>query len=131
MEDFLSRDGCFLVHYGDVLTDQDFSPMLRFHRAKDALGTLLLHRRPYSNSIVELEEAWVNSGVYILSREIFRHIPEGFADLPKDVFPTLAKEGRLFGFPLVGYRCAVDSPKRYAEAQEAVIGGACRILPGK
>jgi len=152
MEDFLSRDGCFLVHYGDVLTDQDFSAMLRFHRAKDALGTLLLHRRAYSNSVVEvdelgritlflerpaeeekrgLEEAWVNSGVYILSREIFRHIPEGFADLPKDVFPTLAKEGRLFGFPLAGYRCAVDSPKRYAEAQEAVLGGACRILPGK
>ena len=38
MESFLSRDESFLVHYGDVLTDQDFSAMLRFHREKNALG---------------------------------------------------------------------------------------------
>ncbi len=118
MEGFLSRDDCFLVHYGDVLTDQDFVAMLRFHRERRALGTLLLHRRAKSNSVVEMDDSgrvtlflerpgeealrgrgdtWVNSGVCILSREIFPRIPEGFADLPRDVFPDAAREGRLFG----------------------------------
>ena len=150
MEGFLSRNDCFLVHYGDVLTDQDFSAMLRFHRERRALGTLLLHRRARSNSVVEMDdsgrvtlflerprydesrergETWVNSGVCILSREIFQRFPEGFADLPRDVFPDAAREGRLFGFPLSGYRCAVDSPKRYSEVREAVRCGACRIDP--
>jgi len=149
MEAFLERDDCFLVHYGDVLTDQDYSAMLEYHRAKGALGTLLLHRRAASNSVVEMDEtgritlfmerpiqeerrvqcaSWVNSGVCILSREIFRHIPEDvFSDLPRDVFSHIAGEGALFGYPLSGFRCAVDSQERYEEAQNAIINGTCRI----
>ncbi len=149
MEEFLSRDESFLVHYGDVLTDQDYSAMLGFHRDRKALGTLLLHKRAKSNSVVKMDgagritlflerpsaeaqnahtETWVNSGVCILSREIFRCIPQkGFADLPRDVFSQVAKEGRLFGYPLTGYRCAVDSPERYEEAQRAMGNGKCRI----
>ena len=141
---------CCLVDYGDVLTDQDFSAMLRFHREKRALGTLLLHRRAKSNSVVEMDESgritlflkrpapeelhdrgetWVNSGVCILNREIFRHLPKDtFSDLPRDVFPSVVKEGRIFGYSLTGYRCAVNSPKRYEEAQQLVLGGACRIV---
>src|SRR5581483_12239283 len=84
MESFLRQSDPFLAHYGDVVTDQDFSAMLAFHREKNALATLLLHQRAKSNSIVSLdaqqrivgflerpsEEArrgvqspWVNSGI--------------------------------------------------------------------
>lgn len=149
MEEFFSQGDCFLVHYGDVLTNQDFSAMLRFHREKDAMGTLLLHRRAKSNSVVEMDESgrvslflerppehvlegrgetWVNSGVCILNREVFSLIrKDAFSDLPRDVFPVLVELGRLYGFPLTGYRCAVDSPKRYEEACRLVIEGFLRI----
>ncbi|HXR07994.1 MAG TPA: nucleotidyltransferase family protein [Candidatus Acidoferrum sp.] len=149
MEPFLSRSDPFLVQYGDVVTDQDFTAMLRFHRERGALATLLLHQRARSNSLVSLdargqitgflerpgEEArrglstnWVNSGICLCRPEIFASIPaQTPCDLPRDIFPKLIPSGRLFGFPLSGYRCAIDSPARLAEAAAALAQGRCRI----
>ena len=138
-----------MVHYGDVLTDQDFTAMLHFHRERNALATLLLHQRARSNSVVSLdkegriigflerptEEArrgvkspWVNSGICICDPQLLNEIPVDVAcDLPRDIFPRLIDSGRLYGFPLSGYRCAVDSPDRLAEARAAIADGRCRI----
>jgi mannose-1-phosphate guanylyltransferase/phosphomannomutase len=149
MESFFRSDDAFLVQYGDVLTDQDFSAMLAFHRQRTALATLLLHQRPNSNSVVTLDNdqrivgflerptasqrsgqtsPWVNSGICICAPEIFDTIPEGKAcDLPRDIFSNLVSTRRLFGFPLSGYRCAIDSPERFAEAQAAISDGRCRV----
>ena len=58
--------------------------------------------------------SWVNSGVHLCDPELLEVLPEETpCDLPRDVFPGLVKGGRLFGFPLSGYRCAVDSPGRF------------------
>lgn len=133
-------EGPLLVHYGDVLTDQDLGAMLTFHRDRRALATLLLHQRAVSNSLVRREAdgritelverpseaerqcfqgpAWVNSGVYLLEPEVLDLIPDRpHSDFPKEVFPQLIPSGRLFGFPLSGYRCAIDSPERLAQAR--------------
>ena len=149
LEDFLVAGEVFMVHYGDVLTDQDFTAMLHFHRERKALGTLLLHQRERSNSVVSLgkegriigflerpaEEArrgvkspWVNSGICICDPQLLAEIPADIAcDLPRDIFPRLIHSGRLYGFPLSGYRCAVDSPDRLAEARAAIADGRCQI----
>jgi mannose-1-phosphate guanylyltransferase/phosphomannomutase len=150
MENYLREKGDFLVHYGDIITDQDFSPMLQFHQKKKALITLLLHERNQSNSIVIMNEygcitgflerpsdeerlgiksLWVNSGVYICSPELFEYIPkDSMYDIPRDVIPRLipSASGRVYGFPLTGYRCAVDSPKRLMEAENAMKEGFCK-----
>ena len=154
MADFLGAEGAFMVQYGDVLTDQDFTAMLHFHRERNALVTLLVHQRERSNSVVSLdqegriigflerptEEArrgvqspWINSGICICDPQLLDEIPAGVAcDLPRDVFPRLIDSGRLYGFPLSGYRCALDSPDRLAEARAAIADGRCRIqLRGK
>lgn len=142
VEAFFGNEEVFLVHYGDVITDQDFSAMLRFHQERKALATLLLHQRAKSNSIVSLdaenriigflerpteearrgvESPWVNSGVCLCTPEILEAIPPNKAcDLPRDIFPKLLGTKRLFGFPLSGYRCAIDSPERLAQAKEAL-----------
>jgi NDP-sugar pyrophosphorylase family protein len=139
---FLGGSEPFLVHYGDVVTNQDFTVMLQFHRSRQALATLLVHRRARSNSVVAmdaegrivgflerpsdqerdaLESPWVNSGIAICNPELLGEIPAGIAcDLPRDVYVKLVSGGRLFGFPLTGFRCAVDSPERLAEARAAV-----------
>lgn len=145
MEKFLRESDPFLVQYGDVVTGQDFTEMLRFHCQRAALGTLLLHQRATSNSVVTLdnegriigflerptEEArrgvqsnWVNSGVCLLRPEVFAHIPANAAcDLPRDIFPKLIETRRLFGFPLSAPRFAIDSPQRLAEAGAAIRTG--------
>jgi NDP-sugar pyrophosphorylase family protein len=151
VEKFLRDGEAFLVHYGDILTDQDFSAMLQFHRERKALVTLLMHERARSNSVIVMdrerrivnflerpsdeerrgvESPWVNSGIAICSPELLDHIPAGVpADLPRDVYPKLMAGGRLFGFPLSGYRCAIDSPERLAEAESALKEGRCKSTP--
>jgi mannose-1-phosphate guanylyltransferase/phosphomannomutase len=143
MEAFFANEEAFLVQYGDVLTDQDFTAMYQFHRKRQALATLLVHRRAGSNSIVEIDEGsrvvrflerpnseerrlaasdWVFSGVTIGGPELLETIlPATFCDLPRDIFTRLASTGRLLAFPITGWRCAVDSPERLAEAR-AVVG---------
>lgn len=145
---FLCGPEPFLLHYGDVLTDQDFAAMVQSHHRKAAWATLLLHERAGSNSVVEVDAGmrvtrllerpseaeragltspWVNSGVYLLDPEILERIdPVVPMDFPRDVFPPLIAEGRCYGFPLSGYRCAIDSPDRLARARAEFAG-----LPGE
>lgn len=149
MADFLGKDEVFLVHYGDVITDQDFTAMLDFHRQHQALTTLLLHQRAYSNSVVSLDaeqriigflerptdgerrgvqSPWVNSGICLCAPSILNDIPDDtVCDLPRDIFPKLIQSRRVFGFPLSGYRCAIDSPDRLMTAQQAIEQGQCHI----
>ena len=135
----------FLIHYGDVVTNQDFRAMLDFHRRRNALATLLVHQRARSNSIVSIgaesrierflerptdaqrggvTSSWVFSGVAICEPELLDSIPAGqFSDFPRDIFVRLADSSKLFAFPLSGKRCAVDSPERLEEARSGVAAG--------
>ncbi len=139
LEPSLRDEDAFLVQYGDVLTDQPIAPLLRCHREHGALATLLVHRRKRSNSVVTvddtgrvigflerpadpdlapLDSCWVNSGMFLCSGEILDLIPKGRpSDFPRDVFVPLVATGRLYAVPLEGYRCAIDSPERLAEAR--------------
>ena len=150
LERFFAGEDDFLVLYGDLLIDQDLSALVRFHRSQRAFATLLLHQRAGSNSLVrmgqdgritafverpsdaqcrELAYPWVNSGVQVLSRGVFPFLPPGKpADLPKDLYSPVVGKQRLFGFPLSGYRCAIDSIERYEEAQSAVLEGHYRVV---
>ena len=144
MEAFFRGEEAFLVHYGDVVTNQDFTAMLGFHRQRAALATLLVHQRAASNSAVSVDAegrvehflerpteaqrsglggAMVFSGVAICRPELLEMVPaETACDFPRDVFTPLAASRRLFAFPLSGQRIAVDSPQRLAEARQAVAG---------
>lgn len=142
---FLGDDDAITV-YGDLLIDQDLGELFAVHRARGADATLLLHQRAGSNSLVRLgaeqritafierpteeERAaaphpWVHSGVTVVGPRLVAAIPEGaVVDLPRDVYVPGVDRMRLFGVPLSGYRCAIDSPERYAEAERAIATGA-------
>jgi len=142
MSPFLSQEKEFLIHYGDIVTDQNFVEMLNFHREKKALLTMLIHKRKNSNSVVEINEngcvvgflerpteaqravhdsEWVNSGIYICNREFLDYIPsEKSVDIPKDILPKLIKTGVIFSYPLSSYRCAIDSVERLETVRKAV-----------
>jgi NDP-sugar pyrophosphorylase family protein len=149
IEDCLAHDGPFLLHYGDVVTDQDFTDLVALHRDRAALVTILVHERPGSNSVAtisqggrvtgfverpsaaeraDLESNWAFSGIAILDPGVLRTIPPGASDLPRDLLPGLASEGRLYAAPLTGYRRAVDSPSRLHALREDVEAGRCRLF---
>lgn len=151
LTDYFRGEEAFLVQYGDVLTDQDFGALLRVHREKRALATLLVHRRARSNSVVSVDPTgrvvgflerpseadregvsspWVNSGICVCSGELLSLLPETTpCDLPRDVFAPAVDSGRLYAVPLTGRRCAIDSPERLEEARSMVLGNDWTVSP--
>lgn len=149
VESFFGDDD-FLVHYGDVVSDQDLTAMMQYHQTHDGLGTLLVHQRHGSNSVLTLDDqhritsflerpadtadstatgTWVHSGVSILRKPVLSLIPANAkCDLPRDVYaPAIALGERFFGWPLRGYRCAVDSPERLEDLRTAARDGRLAI----
>ncbi len=142
---FIGRSAPVLVHYGDVVTDHDFTEMFVTHRRNRARATFLVHERLGSNSVVVLDErqrivefferpgadhparrrsSWANSGVCILEPGVLDAIPPPPCDLARDVLPRLAGRPGVFGHRLEGYRIAVDSPTRHREADRLLSGAA-------
>jgi NDP-sugar pyrophosphorylase family protein len=145
LEPFFADVDDALVLYGDLLLDVDLGVLLTTHRERRADATLMLHRRARSNSVVTMDDegritsfverpidpdtssAWVNSGVAVLARSARAKIPERVpADLPRDLYVPQVHGLRLFGCPLDGYRCAIDSAARYEEACRAARDGRVR-----
>lgn len=133
-KDFLNET--FVVSNGDELKDVNISEMVSdFHNKNDALCTIALTTvdDPSSYGVAKLagsrilefvekpkrEESpsnLINSGLYVLEPEIVSMIPKGFSLLEKDIFPKLAKKGKLFGYPFSGQWFNVGTVKQYENA---------------
>jgi len=129
--------GSFIVSNGDELKNINIPRMFRLHKRKDALATIALTTvedpshygvaRLDGSRIIEFvekpkkEEApsnLINAGFYIMEPEVIDMIPNGFSMLEKDVFPKLAKLGRLRGFPFAGQWFDIGTIERYKLAEK-------------
>jgi NDP-sugar pyrophosphorylase family protein len=126
----------FLLLYGDVLSDMDFNELLEFHRSQpQAVCTMALtstdavHKwglvRLQGSKIVGFEEKpvqpktfsrLVNAGMYLMEPEIFQYLDKSSIKLEHDVFPRLAEEGKLIGYPFDGLWLDVSSSAAYKQA---------------
>src|SRR3990172_12652875 len=120
MRRFSPSDGTTLVISGDVLTDIDLKKAVDFHRKKKSVATIVLTRveNPLSFGIVITDKSgritrflekpsWgevfsdtINTGIYILEREVLEFIPgEMEFDFSKDLFPLLLEKKKpIYGF---------------------------------
>lgn len=142
-ESFL--DDTFLVISGDALTDVNLKAAVDFHRERDAMATLILKRVDVpleygvvvtdneGNIIRFLEKpSWgevfsdtANTGIYILSPEIFNYIkPNTVFDFSRDLFPTLLRDKRrMFGYIAEDYWCDIGDIGAYVQAHIDVLEG--------
>jgi mannose-1-phosphate guanylyltransferase/phosphomannomutase len=150
-EDFL--DETFLVISGDALTDIDLAGAVSFHREKDAVATLVLKRVdvPLEYGVVvtdadgriirfiekpgwgEVFSDTVNTGIYILSPEIFSYYgKDRFFDFSRDLFPMLMKENRrMYGYITDEYWCDIGDINAYMQANFDAMDGKVEVdLPG-
>lgn len=126
----------FICCNADELKDFDLMDMYLFHKENKATVTIALTSvddpsmygvaRLQGNKILEFVEKpkkenapsnLINSGLYIMEPEVLNYIPAGReVSLEKEVFPKLAKEGRLFGYPFSGQWYNTGTMELYEEA---------------
>jgi mannose-1-phosphate guanylyltransferase len=136
-------DGTTIVLNGDVLTDLDLSAALAFHRAKQAVVTIVLapvnDARPYG--LVPLDEAnrveaflekpkeliagRINAGTYVLEPDVLKEVPpDQFWQFEQQLFPSLLEKGApVYGFPSDSYWLDIGTPERYLQAHFDVLSG--------
>jgi NDP-sugar pyrophosphorylase family protein len=116
---------------GDIWTRFSLRDMADFHTERDAIATLALARPriPWGavqtdgfGHITDFIEAppstfEINAGVYVFSPEFAARLPER-GDHERTTFPQLARERRLFGYPIPqgAYWRAIDTAKDLTEA---------------
>jgi NDP-sugar pyrophosphorylase family protein len=135
---FLSSE--FLLLYGDVLSEIDFSELLEFHRGQNnALCTMALTSvetprmwgmaRLNGSRIVSFEEKpektttlshLINAGIYVMDPEIFKYIKADSGKLESNIFPRLAEEGKLMGFAFESLWLDVSNSAAYKQAVREV-----------
>jgi mannose-1-phosphate guanylyltransferase len=140
-------DETFVVLCGDALVDVDFAEVLRFHRDRNSIATLVLRDVPPedvskygvvqtdgSGRIVQFQEkptreqavsSTINTGIYIFEPEIFRYIPAGVEfDIGGQLLPELVRNGQsVFGITLPFTWLDIGSVPDYWEATGLLLSG--------
>lgn len=133
LKGWLSKSDFFLTN-GDELKKLNLQEMIRFHEQAPGIATIALVKVPdpqdygvviCRNGIVKefLEKPknsptkYINSGLYLLSKEIFKYHPgPKFSMIETDFFPKLAKEKKLAGFKFQGKWMDTGTFERYSKA---------------
>jgi len=148
IENGLKKD--FILLYGDVMLDMDIKQLLNFHRKKKSACTLVLHPNdhPQDSDLMEVNknqrivafhpkphpedkyfQNLVNSGLYIISPKILKHIKRGVkADWGKNIFPKILKKEKLYGYNTAEYLKDVGTPARLKEADRDYKSGKTKRL---
>lgn len=124
----------FLMFNGDVLSDIDLEDLIRFHEENGGVATIALTpvddpsrfgvAKMKGDKILEFVEKpakgkepskLINAGVYVLEPDILKLIPRGRSMIETDVFPKLAKKGKLFGYHFDGQWFDTGTVEAYEE----------------
>ncbi len=124
-----------LVMNGDSYCDLDIRAFWNWHRRREVAASIALARVARSERygrvrvdedarVTEFAEkqkgagpAWINAGVYLLSRAVVQSIPEAtIASLEKDVFPRWVDQG-LCGYRSLARFIDIGTPEDFAAAE--------------
>ncbi|MDA8053478.1 MAG: sugar phosphate nucleotidyltransferase [Deltaproteobacteria bacterium] len=139
------KDDDFLVISADIITDVNLKKPIDFHIGKKSDATIVLTRvenpLPYGIVLTDSEgrvtkflekPTWsevfsdtVNTGIYILRKNVLKLIPEKSEfDFSKDLFPLLLKENKsLFGHISSCYWKDVGTLSEYRQSHLDIIAG--------
>lgn len=140
--------GAFLVLNGDILTDLDLGALIAAHRRTGAAGTVALTpvddpaafglvrlhdddsveafvEKPRPGELRPGEPYRINAGTYLLEASALGRIPEGRAcSIEREIFPAMAAEGTLYGYPSDAYWRDIGTHASYLAAHHDVLAGA-------
>ena len=140
-----------VVFNGDVLTDIDLNDVIRFHREKGAVATIVLAPVPNPSAYGLVDTAadgrirrflekpkpeevtcnTINAGIYILEPRVLEYVPVGESFMFEyGVFPALLKnEEPFYAYIWEGYWRDIGTNASYLQANLDVLSGAVNLIP--
>ena len=132
---YLGDASDFLVMNGDSFMEANFHQLLRFHGTHGGLVTIAVVEvsnacrygtvqmdhtgrvRGFSEKTGNNAPGLINAGLYVFSRSVLQHIPEGPASLERTVFPHLLDHG-VYALKQEGMFIDIGTPEDYARVQK-------------
>jgi len=124
----------FFVMNGDLLTNVNFEHLHDFHIANNAMGTMCVREYdfqvPYGvvnidgSNILSIEEKpvqkfFVSAGIYMLSPDVLKYIPENeFYDMPTLFEKLISEKDNAISFPLREYWLDIGRMEEYKKAND-------------
>ncbi len=124
----------FFVMNGDLLTNVNFEHLHDYHMSNSAMGTMCVREYdfqvPYGvvniedSKILSIEEKpvqkfFVSAGIYMLSPEILKFIPQDeFFDMPTLFEKLISEKKNAISFPLREYWLDIGRMEEYKKANE-------------
>src|SRR6476469_8872740 len=134
-----------VVFNGDVLTEVDLAAVIKLHRERKAMATIVLTpvENPTAYGLVETDPAGniqrflekpkadeitcdtINAGIYILEPETFDRIPKDTAwSIERSYFPSLIERCETFvAYVHNGYWIDIGPPTKYLEVHRDIMDG--------
>lgn len=128
----LLEPGCFMVTYGDGLSDVNLQELVRFHRAHGKLATVTAVHPPARFGAMELDGdrvhrfsekpqtdvGWINGGFFVFEPGVLELISGDDISLEREPLEALASAGELMAFRHEGFWQPMDTlrEKRQLEA---------------
>lgn len=130
-------DETFFIVWGDILSDIDLTDFMHFHKNNEGLTTVALTTvddpsrygvaAMKGSKIVEFVEKpkkedapsnLINAGMAIMEPEVVeKFVPlKGKAMVEYDIYPKLAAEGKLYGYPFQGQWIDTGTHEAYEKA---------------
>lgn len=136
----------FLTVNGDIVfTGLDISSLIKYHREKNSIATIVLTRVEDARrfGLVSIDEegrviafrekprqpvpGFVNAGIYVFEPAIFDYIPSDRpSSLEEDLFPELADQNKLHAYLHNGYWMDVGDQSDYEKVVKDFFNG---VLP--
>lgn len=144
-------DDTIVVFNGDVMTAVDVAAVVRRHRERNAVATIVLTpvENPSAYGLVEttpegavrrfLEKPsadeitcdTINAGIYVLEPSSFDRIPKDTPySIERGYFPSLVERGETFvAYVDRGYWIDIGTPEKYLGVHRDIFAGRCPLGP--
>ena len=123
LKKYFKKDENFMLTYGDGLSGQNISKLVKFHLKNKKIATMTIVRPPvrfgevkiHKNIIKRFREkpqissSWINGGFFVFNSKIFDLIKNDQTMLERKPLEKLSQKGQLCGFKHYGFWQCMDT----------------------
>jgi glucose-1-phosphate cytidylyltransferase len=120
-------DDCFMVTYGDGVSDVDIRGLVEFHKSHGRLATVTTFRPTSRFGILDINsdnqvqnfiekpksDAWASAGFFVFQREVLDYLDDDRCILEHQPLERLARERQLIAYHHDGFFYAMDTYREY------------------